>query len=720
MSLALLPLQVILVVLDALIMILTFGWIPAIKQLLSKEPMRSVPVGDDPTHRVDPKQNGKLATTPASGCDTLHAIATRSFAKHGDQICMSTREYLGMHTVKPPVKKFGKTFHKTFDTVKNESLKFGAALRKAGLIAAPKVATLDAIDTSCSLAIFENTCSEWLISALGAFSQSMIVTTIYSTLGMDAVCIAVRDVNIRAIVCNKKNVSLLVSRLKDMPSIQTIIYTNDQVGPEDDISLPTASGIQIVSYDDFIASGDTVAFPVVPPEPSTMAVLMYTSGSTGTPKGVVITHAQVTAAVAALDKAFGFKAGEDVGLGYLPLAHIMEMMSEFTLLHCGVTICYADPKVLSTKGAYPTGALEEFSPTLMAAVPKIWDVIKKGVEAKVNASSPVAKCLVKTAFAARAMGLKYGYNTPLFNVLVFKKLKKAVGGNLRVGLSGGGPLNSEVQDFIRTCFGIQFVQGYGLTETCAGLTVQALDDPRPGIVGFPTASVEVRLVSCAEITDRNKAPYLSTDTTDVNGEKVFGRGEIQVKGTSVSLGYYKMQAKTDEVYGKDGFFSTGDIGQFMSDGSIKIVDRVKNLVKLKSGEYIATENMEMVYGNSSFVDAVAGGICCYGDGDMDRPVALLQLNEPVAMQWAEDNGIKGSFKEISEKKELNDAVLKDMHNEAKKGGLSHIEKLKAVSFLHEPWTPENGCLTAANKLERRNVRASFTKEFDDVRSKGIF
>jgi len=721
MSLALLPLQVILVALDALITLVTFGWIGAIKHLLSKEPMRSVPVGDDPCHRVDPGYKDKLATTPSSGCDTLYAIAERSFRIYSDSVCMSTREYLGMHSVKPPVKKFGKTFHKTYETVKNESLKFGAALRKAGLTSAAEVATLDAINTPCSIAIFENTCSEWMISALGAFSQSMIVTTIYATLGMDAVCTAVRDVSIRAILCNKRNVNTIVDRLKDMPSIKAIIYTSDQVGPDEEIKLSTApAGIQIVSFEDFIALGDEVAFPVVPPKPSSMAVLMYTSGSTGTPKGVVITHAQLTAAIAALEHFFEFKHGSDVALGYLPLAHIMELMSEFTLIATGVPICYADPKVLSAKGAYPHGALDEFSPTLLAAVPKIWDVIKKGVEAKFSAASPVAQCLVKTAFAARSFAIKHGYDTPLFNVLVFKKLKKAVGGNMSYGLSGGGPLNSEVQEFIRTGFGIKFVQGYGLTETCAGLTIQAMDDIRPGVVGFPISSVEVKLSSCPEITDRNKAPYLSTDTKDVNGEPVFGRGEVQIKGNSLSLGYYKMQDKTDEVFGKDGFFSTGDVGQFMSDGSLRIVDRVKNLVKLKCGEYIAVENMEMVYGNSSFVDAVAGGICCYGDGEMDRPVAMMQLNELVAMKWAEDNGINGSFEEIKGSASLNEAVLKDMHNEAKKGGLSHLEKLKAVTFVDEAWTPENGCLTAANKLERRSVRASFVTQFDELREKGIF
>jgi len=721
MSLLLLPLKLLLVTLDLLVTIITFGWIPALKRYLATEPLRSVPVGDDPSHRVHPEYKGKLNSTPNSQCDTVYAMVKAAFNKYGTATCTSTRTYLGMHTIKPPVKKFGETTYKTFDTVNTESHKFGAALRKAGLTSAPEVATLDAIVTPCSIAIFENTCSEWIISALGAFSQSIVVTTIYATLGMDSVADAVQQGVIRAIVCNKRSVAAIVGRLGEMPTIKAIIYTNDVVGPDDVIDLPKApAGIQITAFDDFVASGDVVAFPPVPPKPSSMAVLMYTSGSTGKPKGVVITHAQFTAATAALEAFLPFESGVDRHLGYLPLAHILELTAEILFISSGVTICYADPKTLTVKGSYPTGALEEFSPTVMPGVPKIWDVIKKGVEAKVNASSPVKKFLVQTAFEAKTFAINHGYDTPLFNKLVFSKFSSVVGGKLKLALSGGGPLNSEVQIFIRTCFGCAMFQGYGLTETCAAITIQDIQDLRSGIVGSPLSSCEVKLLSTPEIKDKNSAPYLSTDTTDVAGNKVFGRGEVLMKGTNLSLGYYRMQDKTDEVYRKDGFFHTGDIGQFMSDGSIRIVDRVKNLVKLIGGEYIAIENMEMVYGNSPFVDAINGGICCYGDGDMDRPIALMQLNKAVTMQWASDNGVSGSFEEVMASKDLQDAVLIDMRKEGAKAGLSNLERLVAICFLSSPWTPENGCLTAANKLERRNVVATFQKEFDETKAKGIF
>ena len=181
-----------------------------------------------------------------------------------------------------------------------------------------------------------------------------------------------------------------------------------------------------------------------------------------------------------------------------------------------------------------------------------------------------------------------------------------------------------------------------------------------------------------------------------------------------------MPDKTVEVFRDDGFFMTGDIGQFMSDGSLRIVERKKNLVKLKGGEYIALEKMEMTFGNSPFVDAVAGGICVYGDGDMDRAVALMQLSEPYAMKWAAEHGVSGDFKDVKASKELYDAVMVSMAGEHKKGGLYSLEKLVGVAFLTEPWTPENGCLTAANKLQRRAVVAMFDKEFNELKKKGIF
>jgi long-chain acyl-CoA synthetase len=232
--------------------------------------------------------------------------------------------------------------------------------------------------------------------------------------------------------------------------------------------------------------------------------------------------------------------------------------------------------------------------------------------------------------------------------------------------------------------------------------------------------VQIKLVSTPDIGDKDGVPYMSADRRDVQGNPVFGRGEILMRGGNLSCGYYMEPEKTREVFDPDGWFHTGDIGQFMSDGSLRIVDRMKNLVKLKGGEYIALEKMEMTYGNSSFVDAVAGGICCYGDGDMDRPVAIMELNVVVAGNWAKERGMSDAPADLVKNPDLYKAVMEDLANEHAKSDLSHLEKLVGVALVTDHWTPDNGCLTAANKLQRREVIRQFDKEFQAVKAKGIF
>jgi len=718
-NLAFLPLQILLIAIDLAISFITFGWLNVIKKLTKPEPVRSVPLKDDPSHRVHPQFVKARATVSSSGAKTLYEVSKLSFEKHADRVCMRKREFIGWKS--PKVKEFGPNLTElTYKEVGEKAYKFGAALRAAGCVPSEPTTTLDKVKTPCRIAIFENTCPEWMMSSLGAFSQSIAVATVYATLGMDAVIEAINDNSISVIVCNKTNVKALCEKTKNMPSLKTIIYTDDLVGKDMKIEMPSPPrGIKVYSFDEFVATGDVEKYPPTPPTPDTTAVVMYTSGSTGKPKGVVIKHSSIIAAAASSEYVLGMQPTHKY-LSYLPLAHIMELMVEFVVLQEGASLNYADPKSLTATGSYPVGALEVYGPTHMVAVPKIWDTIKKGLLAKVSLSSPVAQVLVHTALAWRTFAIKYGLDTPLFNALVFKKFKKAVGGNMIWALSGGGPLNGEVQEFIRVAFDFPLIQGYGLTETCAALSIQAEDDDRPAIAGRVLPSCEVKMVSTPEVCDRGGLPYLSTDRKDVDGNDVWGRGEVALRGGNVTSGYYMMPDKTKEVYDDEGWFYTGDIGQFMKDGSIRIVDRKKNLVKLKSGEYVALEKMEMVYGNSDFVDAVAGGICCYADGDMDRPVCMFQVNEAAAMKWAKANGVSGDIEAVSKSNEFMKAVMDSFKAEHAKSDLSHIEKLQGAMPLHEPWTPENGCLTAANKLQRRVVIEKFDKEFNDVKQKGVF
>lgn len=251
-------------------------------------------------------------------------------------------------------------------------------------------------------------------------------------------------------------------------------------------------------------------------------------------------------------------------------------------------------------------------------MPKIWETLKKAVEEQVGASFCLTRWLFRMGFVARYWAVKHGRESPLFKALIFRKVAATVlGGRLKVALSGGGPLSAEVQDFCRTVFATPLLQGYALTETtCAG-AIQSPHDVRNGILGPPLPSVEMKLRSClvngeAEVCDRQNKPYTAADKLHY-GTPCEGRGEILIAGPSVSLGYFNQKDKTDEVYRVDQngkvWFHTGDVGLFTPDGCVQIIDRLKNLVKLKGGEYIAIESMESAYSASPLSMASMGVSC---------------------------------------------------------------------------------------------------------------
>lgn len=351
---------------------LTFGWLKVIKKLTKTQELRTVPLKDDLAHRVHPMFVKERAKTPSSGAKTLYEMAKDSFTTYADCVCMRRRDFIGWKS--PKVKEFGSTVHElTYKEAGEKAWKFGAALRAAGCVPSDPVTTLKKVTKPCRIAIFENTCPEWMMSCLGAQSQSIGVATVYATLGSDAVIEAINDNTIPVIVCNKTNVKIICDKIKSMPSLKTIVYTNDLVGKDMKVDLPAAPrGVNIYSFDEFVETGDTEKYPVTPPSPETIAVIMYTSGSTGKPKGVVISHASIIAAAASAEYVLGLNATHKY-LAYLPLAHIMELMVEFVVLANGCSLNFADPKSLTATGSYPAGALEVYGPTHMVAVPKIWD-----------------------------------------------------------------------------------------------------------------------------------------------------------------------------------------------------------------------------------------------------------------------------------------------------------------------------------------------------------
>jgi long-chain acyl-CoA synthetase len=694
---------------------------------------------------------------------TVWEMAQRSFREYADKDAFGTRKFIKNYKKegeKFSKAVFGETEWTTYGEAEGDVLRIGAGLRELGMQPVPHGGNLEQLPGPHTLLLFEDTCQEWTTTVLAAHSQSLVVATSYSTLGIQAVCDAIQECNVSVLVCNRKNVQEI---LEVAPAVlKTVVYTDHYVSPEEAATpLAMSSRCRLMSYSQLMALGaqSQQIYPPTPPAPENLAVIMYTSGSTGKPKGVMITHRAIIASIATFPKVLPYKAGNETYVGYLPAAHIFEFCAEMSNLLTGNAIGYADTKTITSKGAIrqrddgtyneapgwpdPPGGIQEFKPTFMVAVPVVWDTFKKTIEDGVGQKSALVKFLFQTAYSGAYFARRHGRTCPLLNLLVFKSVQSMIGGRLKFGISGGGPISADVQEFMSIVGGFPLIQGYALTESCCAGTCCDVDEIDTGLVGGPMPSVELKLRSCdgpEDPKDRDGCPYLAEDDEHL-GTPCFGRGEVCIRGPSMSSGYFKQPDKTREAWpeglpsGTDpeygGWFRSGDIAYWDTKGRLHIVDRLKNLVKLKGGEYIAMENMEKEYSTSPFVrSGVSGGVMCYGDGDLRRPVALVQANMAELKKWAQGSGL-GHLDDdaLCADPKARSAVL-DSLNKAGKGKLSKNEGLVAVGLIsgngpaegtpaaNSPWAPENGGRTASNKLDRKAILKMHPALMEELKKAG--
>ena len=370
-------------------------------------------------------------------------------------------------------------------------------------------------------------------------------------------------------------------------------------------------------YEDVIQLGSSSSVHPLAPSPEDSAIIMYTSGSTGVPKGVVLTHSNLVQALyciipTACD-ALGKLQDNDCYIAILPLAHVLELLAENLMLVMGIPIGYSSPKTFTDAGTGlargTRGDAAVLKPTAVCVVPLILDTIYKGIRAKVAEKGEFSVQLVDLCYKYRLKWTRLGHDTPIMNKLIFSKFKAIVGGNLRTLLSGGAPLAPDAHDFVRTCLGITLLQGYGLTETAATACIPDGSDLSTGRVGAPLQEVDMKLLNWDE------GGYTVTDQQGP-------RGEIVVGGGHVAKEYYAMPEKTEEEFFNENgkrWFRTGDIGQMMPDGTMKVIDRKKDLVKLQGGEYVSLGKVESLLKIHPAIE----NICVCGDSSKGYVVCLV-------------------------------------------------------------------------------------------------
>lgn len=634
--------------------------------------------------RRHPKAKDGLITRPHPDVDTVFSLVKRSAEVYAAERCLGSRKLVTIHeeTKKVPKIVDGKTqmmdkkwqyfelsdfTFMTYAEYETYLLSLASGLRKLGLERGDKVH------------MFASTSSNWLAISHACSSQSLPIVTAYDTLGASGVEHTLVQSKPKAMFTDPHLLKTASGALKKVDSIKVLIYNDMAIGPptpqsDIDVFKSAHPNVTVLSVSELASLGEAHPYQPSPPSPQDTYCIMYTSGSTGPPKGVSVTHEGFVSGVAGLVSILEDSVStNEVVLAYLPLAHILEMVVENLVLFFGATLGYGSTRTLSDNNVRNcVGDMRALAPTVLVGVPQIWETIKKGVIGRVNGSSPLVRALFWGAVHVK--GFLVSYNLPgqtILDSLVFSQVRKLTGGNLRFIINGASGISKETAQFLSMILA-PMVVGYGLTETCGnGAVMSPQEFNLSGSCGTISPAVEVKLVSIAELN-------YSTNSTPP-------QGEVLIRGMPVLKEYYLNPEETEKAITPDGWFKTGDIGEFDSVGHLKIIDRVKNLVKLQGGEYIALEKLESVYRSSPAVQ----NIMVHGDSEHSRPIAVVYVNEPAVKEMAKGAGVDPDAHGLLKNDKVVGAVLKDLLAQGKGAGLSGLETIAGVVLTDDEWTPQN-------------------------------
>uniref|UniRef100_A0A8C7J9K7 Arachidonate--CoA ligase n=1 Tax=Oncorhynchus kisutch TaxID=8019 RepID=A0A8C7J9K7_ONCKI len=336
--------------------------------------------------------------------------------------------------------------------------------------------------------------------------------------------------------------------------------------------------------------------------------------------------------------------------------------------------------------------LKTLQPTVFPVVPRLLNRMFDKIFGQAN--TPLKRWLLVFASRRKHAEMMNGVvrKDSLWDKLIFQKVQNSLGGRVRLMITGAAPVSPTVLTFLRAALGCQFYEGYGQTECTAGCTMSVPGDWTAGHVGAPLPCNYVKLA----------------DVTEMNYFAANGEGEVCVKGPNVFKGYLNDPEKTKEALDQDGWLHTGDIGKWLPNGILKIVDRKKHIFKLAQGEYIAPEKVENIYIRS---DPVAQ-IFVHGDSLQACLVGIVVPDPDFLPGWAKKKGIEGSYLEMCASEELKNAILEDILRLGKEGGLKSFEQVRDISLHTEMFSVQNGLLTPTLKAKRTDLRSHFQEQID--------
>lgn len=521
--------------------------------------------------------------------------------------------------------------------------------------------------------IFAPNCPEWHVADFAIQGVGAVTVPVYFHESAERLTYILRDSAARvAITVGAGQANELANCRKDLPQLEQMICARAPAGLQS--SILKYETLIVGTGEAEIAEYRQKAADVASDQ---LATIIYTSGTTGEPKGVMLSHANLTSN--ATDFAGDFDLSpSDVALSLLPLAHVYERTIDYGHFFHGVTIAYVEQLEAVAE------ALLEVHPTMVAAVPRFYEKIYANIVETGHRAGGVRQRIFNWALrvaAAAAPWRAYGKRVPpgvrlqwhVADSLVYSKIRKGVGGRIRVFSAGGAPLAPELAEFFWSV-NLPVYQGYGLTETSPVVTANTPKVNRVGTVGRPIPNVDVKIAE---------------------------DGEILVKGLCVMQGYYHKPEETRQVFTADGWFCTGDIGRLDDDGFLIITDRKKELLKTAGGKFVAPAPIENLLKTSPYIsNAIVVG-------DRRKFVSVLIVPNFVAIEAAARKAgrpfaIKGQMSGDPWVRDLLTAELERLT-----APLAQYERPKRFAIVEQDFTYANGQLTYTLKLKRRVIEQQY-------------
>ncbi|MFM2154190.1 MAG: hypothetical protein RL382_91 [Actinomycetota bacterium] len=524
------------------------------------------------------------------------------------------------------------------------------------------------------VAIMARTRYEWTILDFATWFAGGVVVPIYDTSSAEQIDWILNDSHSIAIIVETPALAELVKTVQ--PSHTRHVWTMT-----DDVLTVLREAGKHIGDDEIDRRRDALT-------PASLATLIYTSGTTGKPKGVQLSHANFLSecgnVVQGASELF-LKPGGSTLL-FLPVAHVFGRMVQIGSITAGLHMAHCSDPV----GRLPMD-LASFKPTFVLAVPRIFEKIYNGAEAKAEAAGK-GDIFRKAASVAIAysealdkkkvspiLKLKHG----LFDKLVYSKIRAGMGGRVEAAISGGAPLGARLGHFYRGA-GVTVLEGYGLTETTAGATLNLVGAQRVGSVGRPIPGTSVKIAE---------------------------DGEVLLRGPIVMDGYWQNQAANDEVFDSERWFKSGDLGKLDEDGFLYIVGRKKELIVTAGGKNVAPAVLEDRLRAHPLVSQ------CMVVGDNQPFIAALVTLDPDALKaWVANNKKDGAaIGDLVNDPDLI-AVIQTAVDEANKA-VSKAESIRKFTLLSTDFTIAGGHLTAKLSVKRHVVAKEFAKEIDALFAK---